>query len=241
MVISSDMPETTPSPETPCPETPSSDLAPDLASDLASDLGGFESDRATSEPGDRPTGDAGLVHGKSIVLVGLMGAGKSSVGRRLAQRLQMRFIDADREIEEAAGCSISEFFERFGEEEFRRGERRVIQRILDGEPVVLATGGGAFMAEDTRAAIAASAVSVWLTADLDVLFERVSRRQGRPLLAQKNPRAVLEKLMTERNPVYAEADLVVESREGPIEATVDRAYKALVKYLSDNKQAVPAE
>jgi shikimate kinase len=178
---------------------------------------------------------------KSIVLVGLMGAGKSSVGRRLAQKLQMPFIDADTEIERAAGCTIPEFFERFGEEEFRRGERRVIQRILDGPPVVLATGGGAFMAEDTRAAIAEHAVSVWLKADLDVLFERVSRRQGRPLLAKKNPREVLRKLMEERYPVYALADLEVESRRGPIEATVERACEVLADYLDGVTDTVPAE
>ncbi|UUX51682.1 shikimate kinase [Nisaea acidiphila] len=181
------------------------------------------------------------IHAKSIVLVGLMGAGKSSVGRRLAQKLELPFVDADREIENAAGCTIPEFFERFGEEEFRRGERRVIQRILDGPPVVLATGGGAFMAEDTREAIAAHAVSLWLKADLDVLFERVSRRQGRPLLAKQNPRAVLEKLMEERYPVYALADLEVESRRGPIEMTVDKAYEVLMAYLDGASEAVPAE
>lgn len=170
-----------------------------------------------------------------------MGAGKSSVGRRLAQKLDMPFVDADREIENAAGCTIPEFFERFGEEEFRRGERRVIQRILDGPPVVLATGGGAFMAEDTRAAIAAHAVSLWLKADLDVLFERVSRRQGRPLLANKDPRAVLEKLMGERYPVYALADIEVESRPGPIEVTVERAYEALLSHLKNTSEVVPAE
>ena len=180
-------------------------------------------------------------HPKSIVLVGLMGAGKSSVGRRLAQRLDMHFIDADREIEDAAGCTISEFFERFGEEEFRRGEQRVIQRILSGPPVVLATGGGAFMAEETRAAIAGNAVSLWLKADIDVLFERVSRRQGRPLLAQKDPKAVLEKLMHERYPVYEMADLWIESRRGPLEATVDQAYDVLINYFGDARKAVPAE
>ncbi|WP_420403426.1 shikimate kinase [Nisaea sp.] len=178
---------------------------------------------------------------KSIVLVGLMGAGKSSVGRRLAQRLQMPFIDADQEIERAADCSIPEFFERFGEEEFRRGERRVIQRILDGPPVVLATGGGAFMAEDTRAAIAEHAVSVWLKADLDVLFERVSRRQGRPLLANRDPRGVLKKLMDERYPVYALADLEIESRRGPIEITVERACEVLAEYFDGLSDSVLAE
>jgi len=170
-----------------------------------------------------------------------MGAGKSSVGRRLAQRLDMHFVDADREIEDAAGCTISEFFERFGEVEFRRGEQRVIQRILGGPPVVLATGGGAFMAEETRKAIAENGVSLWLKADIDVLFERVSRRQGRPLLAQKDPKAVLEKLMEERYPVYEKADLWIESRRGPLEVTVDQAYDVLMKYFEDGRKAVPAE
>ncbi|MEO9901299.1 shikimate kinase [Nisaea sp.] len=177
---------------------------------------------------------------KSIVLVGLMGAGKSSVGRRLAQRLDMHFVDADREIEDAAGCTISEFFERFGELEFRRGEQRVIQRILSGPPVVLATGGGAFMAEETRTAISENAVSLWLKADIDVLYERVSRRQGRPLLAQKDPKAVLAKLMEERYPVYEEADLWIESRRGPLDATVDQAYDVLMDYFDDAHKAVPA-
>ncbi|MEQ8332179.1 shikimate kinase [Nisaea sp.] len=189
-----------------------------------------------SDPQDIP-----LSLPKSIVLVGLMGAGKSSVGRRLAQRLDMHFVDADREIEDAAGCTITEFFERFGEDEFRRGEQRVIQRILSGPPVVLATGGGAFMAEETRTAIAENAVSLWLKADIDVLFERVSRRQGRPLLAQKDPKAVLQKLMEERYPVYEKADLWIESRRGPLEATVDRAYDVLMDYFGDARKAVPAE
>ena len=174
--------------------------------------------------------DTAVFHQKMIVIVGLMGAGKSSVGRRLAHRLDMDFVDADREIENAAGCTISAFFERFGEAEFRRVEQRVIERILSGSPVVLATGGGAYMSEETRTAIAEKGVSLFLKADIDVLFERVSRRQGRPLLAQKDPRAVLERLMEERYPVYEQADLWIESRQGPIEATVDRAYEALADY-----------
>lgn len=178
---------------------------------------------------------------KSIVLVGLMGAGKSSVGRRLAQRLDMHFVDADREIEDAAGCTISEFFERFGEAEFRRGEERVIQRIISGPPVVLATGGGAFMSEETRSAISRNAISLWLKADIDVLFERVSRRQGRPLLAQQDPKTVLEKLMKDRYPFYEKADLWIESRRGPIEATVDSAHDVLMDHFKKACKSVPAE
>ena len=176
--------------------------------------------------------DTALFHQETIVIVGLMGAGKSSVGRRLAHRLERRFVDSDREIEDAAGCTISEFFERFGEAEFRRVEQRVIERILSGSPVVLATGGGAYMSEETRAAIAQKGVSLFLKADIDVLFERVSRRRDRPLLAQKDPKAVLEKLMEERYPVYEKADLWIESRRGPLAATVDRVYEVLTDYLA---------
>lgn len=184
---------------------------------------------------------SGLVPDRSIVLVGLMGAGKSSVGRRLAARLNLSFVDADKEIEDAAGCTISEFFARFGEEEFRRGERRVIQRLLDGPPIVLATGGGAFMADDTREAIRRRGISVWLKADLDVLFERVSKRPGRPLLEQQDPLAVLKALMDKRYPIYALADITVESRRGPIENTVERAYEALQAHLANLYDKIPAE
>ncbi len=169
-----------------------------------------------------------LPEGRSIVLVGLMGAGKSSIGRRLAQRLGLDFADADHEIERAAGCTIEEIFARFGEPAFRDGERRVIGRLLeDRAPIVLATGGGAFMDAETRARIRAHGVSVWLRADLDVLLRRVSRRSNRPLLKQGDPREVLERLVALRHPVYAEADLVVESDDSPAEATVERVIAAL--------------
>ena len=169
-----------------------------------------------------------LPEGRSIVLVGLMGAGKSSIGRRLAQRLGLDFADADHEIERAAGCTIEEIFARFGEPAFRDGERRVIGRLLeDRAPIVLATGGGAFMDAETRARIRAHGVSVWLRADLDVLLRRVSRRSNRPLLKQGDPREVLERLVALRHPVYAEADLVVESDDSPTEATVERVIAAL--------------
>lgn len=151
----------------------------------------------------------------------------------------MEFVDADREIEEAAGCSIADFFRRFGEEEFRRGEQRVIKRLLSEEPRILATGGGAFMAEETRLAIAERGISVWLRADLDTLFDRVSRRTGRPLLQTENPRGTLQGLMDVRYPVYASADLVVESDNGPIDITVDRVEEVLLEFLAADTLQTP--
>lgn len=152
----------------------------------------------------------------------MMGAGKSTVGRRLANRLGVPFVDADTAIEEAAGCTISEFFARHGEAEFRAGERRVILRLLEGVPKILATGGGAFMDAETRQAVRLHAFSVWLRTELDVLVRRVGRRGNRPLLAQGDPRETLERLLALRNPVYAEADLAVDSDDGPHEAVVER-------------------
>lgn len=149
---------------------------------------------------------------RTVVLIGLMGAGKSSVGARLAQRLGVPFCDSDAEIVAAAGMSIAEIFERFGEAHFRDGERRVISRLLDGPPTVLATGGGAFMNADTRALISQGAVSVWLRAELDVLVARTAGRTHRPLLNRGDPRAVLADLIEARYPVYAQADVAVESR-----------------------------
>ena len=158
---------------------------------------------------------------RSVVLVGLMGAGKTSIGRRLAAHLGLPFVDADQEIEHAAGCTIEDYFTRFGEAAFREGERRVIARLLDESPRVIATGGGAFMDASTRAAIAARGCSVWLKADLDTLYKRVRRRGNRPLLKGGDPRQVLADLMERRYPVYAEAELTVESRDGPHEAVVE--------------------
>jgi len=159
---------------------------------------------------------------RTLVLVGLMGAGKSSIGKRLAQRLHVPFRDADAEIEDAAGCTIEEIFERHGEAAFRDGERRVIARLLtDATPHVLATGGGAFMDPETRARIKEFGVSIWLRADLDVLLKRVKKRNNRPLLKRGDPREILERLITERYPVYAEADLVVDSLDGPHDQVVD--------------------
>ncbi|MGV8998036.1 MAG: shikimate kinase [Parvibaculaceae bacterium] len=167
---------------------------------------------------------------RSIVLVGLMGAGKTTVGRRLAQKLNLNFVDADAEIERAAGETIPEIFERHGEAAFREGERRVIARLLEGSPQVLATGGGAFMDETTRQNIKARGTSIWLKADLDVLMRRVSRRGNRPLLKQGDPRATMERLITTRYPVYADADLTIESVEGPHEVVVDDVIASLNAY-----------
>jgi shikimate kinase len=150
---------------------------------------------------------------RSIVLVGMMGAGKSSVGRKLSARLGLPFIDADTKIEEAAGMSIPDIFETRGETEFRSGEARVIARLLEGGPQVLATGGGAYMNADTRALIRTKAVSVWLRADFDVLMKRIKRRTDRPMLKTADPAATLKQLMDVRYPVYAEADITIESRE----------------------------
>jgi shikimate kinase len=168
-----------------------------------------------------------FVPSRSIVLVGLMGAGKSKIGRRLAARLSLPFFDSDPEIEAAAGETIEEIFANRGERIFREGERRVIARLLAQPVHVLATGGGAFMDPLTRAVIARRGVSVWLRADLDVLASRVLRRSNRPLLKQGEPRAILAELIERRYPVYAEADVVVDSGEASPEATVTRAVAAL--------------
>jgi shikimate kinase len=168
---------------------------------------------------------------KTIVLVGLMGAGKTSVGRLLAKRLDLEFIDADHEIEQAAQCSIEQIFERHGEAEFRDGEQRVIARILTGPTHVLATGGGAFMRKETRDAIRGRGISVWLRADLDLLLRRVSRRKNRPLLRNENPRQTLEKLIEERYPVYAEADIVVDSGDRRPGTIVDTVIEMIETFL----------
>lgn len=165
-----------------------------------------------------------------------MGAGKSAIGRRLASRLGMPFVDADDEIESAAGCSISDIFELHGEAAFRDGERRVIARLLARPPHVLATGGGAFMDPETRAAIRESGISVWLRAELDLLVSRVSRRNNRPLLAGGDTYAILQRLMAERHPIYAQADIVVESRDGPHEQTVETVLGALRAHVEAGRR-----
>ncbi len=186
-----------------------------------------------SEASGMPPGQAAPRLPRTLVLVGLMGAGKSSIGRRLAQRLGVDFLDADAEIESAAGRTIPEIFEELGEPAFRDGERRVIRRLLeDRTPHVLATGGGAFMAPDTRAAIKEKGLSLWLKADLDTLFERVSRRSNRPLLRTADPKETLRGLMAVRYPVYAESDIVVETKRVPIETTVEKVYQAVVAHLN---------
>jgi shikimate kinase len=164
---------------------------------------------------------------KTLVLVGMMGAGKTSVGRRLAGTLGVPFRDADAEIELAAGCTINEIFERFGEPAFRAGERKVIARLLTEPPHVLATGGGALMDADTRARIHETAISVWLKAPIELLLERVTRKDTRPLLRNTDNRTALERLLREREPLYAQADLTIESDEGPQDAVVKRILAAL--------------
>jgi shikimate kinase len=171
--------------------------------------------------------------GRSIVLVGMMGVGKSSIGRRLAGRLGLSFMDADTEIEKAAGMSIADIFGRHGEPDFRSGEARVIARLLEGGPQVLATGGGAIMTEDTRAAIKAKGVSIWLSADFEVLMRRISKRKSeRPMLQTENPGETLRQLLAERAPFYALADLTVQSREEPHDAVVTEIVTALAGFLN---------
>lgn len=164
---------------------------------------------------------------KSVVLVGLMGAGKSTIGRRLAQVLDVSFIDSDNEIIEAAGCSVSDIFDIHGEEIFRDLEQRIVLRLLDREPSIIATGGGSFMNANIRKAVKEKAISVWLKAELEVLVERVSRRNTRPLLEKGDKREILGRLMQDRYPVYAEADLTIDSSNDAHEAVVRRILEAL--------------
>ena len=173
---------------------------------------------------------------RTLVLVGLMGAGKTSVGKRLAAILRVPFTDSDSEIETAAGMSIPEIFERLGEPAFRDGERRVIARLLEQRPRVLASGGGAFMEPRTRAAIGARATSVWLRADLALLWDRVRDRPGRPMLATADPRAALAALHDRRAPIYALADVVVDSRRG---ASHDAMARTIIEAVQGNDRAHP--
>lgn len=168
-----------------------------------------------------------LLRARTITLVGLMGSGKSSVGKRLAQVLDLPFRDADEEVETAAGRSIPEIFEQMGEAAFRDGERRVIARLLEGPPIVLATGGGAFINPETRALIKAKSVSVWLKADLSILARRVARKDNRPLLTGKDPMMVLQEQAAARYPAYSEADISVETGEAAHQVTVDQVIRAL--------------
>lgn len=166
---------------------------------------------------------------QTVALVGMMGAGKSSIGRRLAARLNVAFKDADTEIESAAGCSISQIFERFGEPAFRDGERKVIARLLTEPPHIMATGGGAFMDATTRAGLKDGAVTIWLKAPIEVLLARTQRRDNRPLLKAGNPRETLERLLTERAPTYGEADYTLDSEEGPHGASVEKIVQLLTE------------
>ena len=172
---------------------------------------------------------------RSIVLVGLMGSGKSAIGRRLAARIGMDFVDADSEIEDAAGLSVNDIFEVHGEQAFRDGERRVIARLLSEPPHVLATGGGAFIDPETRKRMQECPFSIWLRADFDVLLRRVSRRDNRPLLKVENKEAVLRHLIEERYPIYEEADIIVQSHDGPHEETVRNVIAALER-LGEGEQ-----
>jgi shikimate kinase/3-dehydroquinate synthase len=165
-----------------------------------------------------------------IVLVGLMGAGKTTVGRRLARDIGLDFIDSDHEITEAAGCSIPDIFEIYGEPIFRDLEKRVILRLLSSEPAVIATGGGAFMNTEIQTSVREHAISIWLRAELPVLVERVSRRNTRPLLEQGDKRAILSRLIEERHPVYGNADLVVDSGDGAHETVVSEIIRRLKDY-----------
>ena len=174
--------------------------------------------------------------GRSIVLVGLMGAGKSTVGRRLAHRLSIPFVDADAEIEAAAGKTIAEIFADHGEPFFREGERKVIARLLEAGPQVLATGGGAFMSHETRENIRRNGVSIWLRANLPLLMKRVSKRQTRPLLFGDDPEGVMQQLIDQRHPVYAEADITVDSRDASHQAVMADVLRALAERLAPQRQ-----
>jgi shikimate kinase len=201
---------------------------------------------ALPPPSERGLGRAAGTHpltrrldGRSLVLVGLMGAGKSTIGRRLAQKLGLPFLDADQEIEMAAGMTIPEIFTVYGEDYFRDGERRVIARLLQEGPIVLATGGGAFMSEKTRQRIAERGISIWLKAELDVLMRRVRRRSNRPLLQTTDPEGTMRKLIATRYPVYGEADMTIESYDAPHDRIVADITSALTKWLDEGRGESP--
>lgn len=174
---------------------------------------------------------------RSVVFVGLMGAGKTAIGRKVAAALGLQFTDSDHEIESVSRMTIPDLFDRYGEAEFRSLEQRVIARVLESGPQVLSTGGGAFMNEQTREAIAAGGLSVWLKADVDTLLDRVSKKQNRPLLRNADPRAVLERLMAERYPVYALADVTVATRDERKEVIAGEVIEALGRHLAGQAPA----
>ncbi|MDB5540020.1 MAG: Shikimate kinase [Devosia sp.] len=173
---------------------------------------------------------------RPIVLIGMMGAGKTTVGRRLASRLGRHFVDSDEEVEKAAGMTIEDIFKAHGEADFRAGEVKVIARLLKDENIVLGTGGGAFINPETRALVKASAISVWIKADFELLFQRVSRRSNRPLLKTANPRETLQKLIEVRYPIYAEADVTVVSRDVPQEQVASEVIDALIEHLGSGSR-----
>ncbi len=173
-----------------------------------------------------------LLGGRPIVLVGMMGAGKTTVGRRLASKLQRHFIDSDEEIEAAAGMTIDDIFKTHGEADFRAGEVRVIARLLRDANIVLGTGGGAFINPETRALVKSSALSVWIKADFELLFSRVARRSHRPLLRTANPRETLKQLIDARYPIYAEADVTVTSKDVPQDIVAEEVIAALLTHLA---------
>ena len=199
------------------------------------EVGGQEQASRRGHPLSRQLGT------RSLVLVGLMGAGKSTVGRRLAQHLQLPFRDADHEIEAAAGMSIPDIFSIHGEEYFRDGEKRVIARLLQEGPMVLATGGGTFMNEETRQRVAESGISIWLRADLDVLMRRVRKRTTRPLLQNPDPEGTMRRLMDLRYPVYATADITIDSHEAPHDKVVAEVVRAVSEWFERDKQGSAQE
>ena len=212
----------------------------DGAGILCRNAGNMGSRQSVMEPAStkgtgRPTDILSRLGKRSLVFVGLMGAGKTAIGRRVAQLLGLQFVDSDHEIEAAARMSIPDLFENYGEAEFRSLERRVISRLLKSGPQVVATGGGAFMNEQTRRAITRNGVSVWLNADLETLLERVSRRQNRPLLQNADPGEVLQKLIDERYPVYTRADVEVMSRDAAREIIADEVIDAIAAHLAKRK------
>lgn len=178
-----------------------------------------------------------MLNGRSVVLVGLMGAGKTTVGRRLAARLALPFADADNEIENAAGKTIPEIFQDHGEQYFREGERKVIERLLNGPQLVLATGGGAYMCTETRQTIAQHGISLWLKANFPLLMKRVRRRSNRPLLKDPDPEAVMRSLIEQRYPVYGEADITVESQDVPHDRIVQTCLEAIADYVGSSERA----